>query len=329
MAPMKNGGSQIAESDPLIRIGISSCLLGEKVRYNGKDAYDPLVTDTLAPYVEWVPVCPEMEIGMGTPREPIHLIHTNRGIRLMGIESDTDYTEQMKSYAKERVHLLEQFGIQGYILKTKSPSCGMEQVRVYDPGNQPIKTGPGMYTANLLKQIPLLPVEDEERFRDRAIRDNFIERVFAYYRVQQFLTGTPTPAGLVDFHTRHKLTILSHHQVRYREAGRLVSEAGSANLDVLLPEYTRHFMKTLEVPATRKNHTNVLNHAIGYFKDFLETDDKLEMVGVVDRYRKGLVPLVVPLTLIKHHLRQHPVEWLEKQVYLNPFPTEQKLRYLV
>jgi len=319
----------IFDTEPVIRIGISGCLLGERIRYDGDHAHDSLVTTTFSPFVEWVSVCPEMEIGMGTPREPIRLVQTGDTVRLLGIESGTDYTGKMRLYAVERINLLAQSNLHGYILKRNSPSCGLEQVRVFNQNGVPIKTGAGMFAGQLMRQLPLLPVEEETGLQEPARLQNFVERIFAYYRLQRFLAADPSPGALVEFHTRHKLTLMSHHQERYREAGRLVAEMTPANQEILLPEYTRHFMKTLEVRVSRKNHTNVLNHTIGYFKDFLETDDKLELVGIIDRYRKGLVPLAVPLTLINHHLRRYPVEWLEKQVYLNPYPAEQKLRYML
>jgi len=317
------------EAAPSIRVGISSCLLGEAVRYNGGHAHDSFVTTILGPFVEWIPICPEMDIGMGTPREAIRLVRANGEVRLIGQQSDTDYTDRMQEYARDRTEKLASSPLHGYILKKDSPSCGMERVRLYDKNGVASRNGTGMFAEQLKHRFPLLPIEEEGRLRDIALRENFIERLFAFYRLQQFLGGQPGPGDLVEYHTRHKLTFLSHHQERYRELGRLVSEAGGREFPALLQDYSEQFMQTLEIHATRKNHANVLHHILGYFKDSLESGDKQEMVAVIDDYRRGLLPLIVPMTLLTHHLRRHPVDWLAKQVYLHPYPPELKLRNLI
>jgi len=315
---------------PTVRIGISSCLLGELVRLNGGHAHDSFTTTTLGPFVEWLPICPEVDIGMGTPRENIRLIRDEENnIRLSGPKSGTDYTERMQLYARERVEQLANEHIHGYILKKNSPSCGMERVKVYDQNDVPQRNGTGLFSRELMARFPLLPVEEEGRLRDNHLRENFIERVFAYYRLLQFLGSNPTPGTLVDFHTRHKLTMLSHNQERYREMGRLVAEAGTMDFQSTLDEYANQFMRTLTIHATRSNHTNVLHHIIGYFTDQLDRADTEELISIIEKYRSGHLPLIVPVTLINHHLRRHPVEWLQKQVYLTPYPPELKLRNLI
>lgn len=314
------------ESDPEIRVGISSCLLGEMVRFNGGHAHDSFLTTALGQYFNWIPVCPEVEVGMGTPRENVRLVDGEDGPRMIAPKSETDWTDRMQNFASERVQQLETDSLHGFILKKDSPSCGMERVRVYDKNDIPHKDGTGLFAAELMRHFSLLPVEEEGRLRDAHLRENFIERVFAYYRLQRFLADLPESADLVEFHTRHKLTLMSHHQQKYREIGRLVAQAGDVDFAKLLLDYSQQFMETLKVKATAKNHTNVLHHAMGYFKKELDASDKEELVEVIENYRTGLVPLVVPITLVKHHLRKHPVKWLSKQVYLNPYPHELKLR---
>ena len=314
------------DPEPDIQVGISSCLLGEEVRYNGGHSHDSFITSMLSPYFSWIPICPEMDIGMGTPRENIRLVRREDEIHLIGPKSGTDYTDKMQSYAKERVQELAQSPLHGYILKKDSPSCGMERVRIYDTNDVPQRKGRGVYALQLMEQFPLLPVEEEGRLRDAHLRENFIERVFAYYRVQQFTSDSPTPGDLVEFHTRHKLTLLAHHQEKYRQLGQLVAKSGDQNFTQVLKEYITLFMKTLQVQASLKNHTNVLHHAMGHFKDYIDSPDRQELADCISDYRSGLVPLVVPITLIKHHLRKYPVDWLKKQVYFYPYPPELKLR---
>ncbi len=314
------------EESPDVRVGISSCLLGEMVRYNGGHAHDSFVTTTLGPYVTWVPICPEVDLGMGTPRETIRLERSEDGIILRAPDSGTDYTEKMHSYAVSRTEQLAGENIHGYILKKNSPSCGMERVKVFDKNGVPHREGRGLFAEQLISRFPLLPVEEEGRLRDTTLRENFIERLFAHYRLQGLLSQDPSAGDMVSFHTRHKLTLMSHHQERYRELGRLVAQAGTMEKNDFLGQYAYEFMKTLEVHANRKNHTNVLHHIIGFFKDELDSEDKAELVETIDRYRNNLIPLIVPLTLINHHLRRHPVDWLLSQVYLHPYPQELRLR---
>ncbi len=318
------------DENPVIRVGISSCLLGEMVRYNGGHAHDSFTTTMLGPYVEWVPVCPEVEIGMGAPRENVRLTWNGRDqVLLIGPKSGTDYTGRMVSFSEQYITELAGERIHGYILKKNSPTCGMERVKIYDENAVPQRNGTGLFATELLARFPLLPVEEEGRLRDIHLRENFIERVFAYYRIQEFLAGNPSPGDLVGFHTRHKLTLLSHHQERYRELGRLVADAGNAEMEFLAEQYATQFMTTSQIHATRQNHTNVLHHILGYFTENLDPGDKEEMVSTIDNYHQGLLPLIVPLTLLKHHLRRHPVDWLETQVYLTPYPRELKLRNLL
>lgn len=317
------------DTNPDIRIGISSCLLGEEVRYNGGHAHDSFITAGFGQFFNWIPVCPEFEVGMGVPRETVQLTEDSNDIRMVAPQSGADWTERMNRYSRARVSELSKSPLHGFILKKNSPSCGMERVNIYGKKGMLRKDGRGLFATELMQKLPLLPVEEEGRLRDPHLRENFFERVFAYYRLQQFLSNSPTPADLVEFHTRHKLTVMSHHQTKYRELGRLVAEAGTADFPQLLEEYRVRFMEGLKIKATPGNHVNVLHHAMGYFSNELTGDDRKELIEYIEQYRSGLVPLVVPITLVKHYLRRYPTGWLVKQVYFNPYPHELKLRNLI
>jgi uncharacterized protein YbgA (DUF1722 family)/uncharacterized protein YbbK (DUF523 family) len=311
---------------PPIRLGISSCLLGEKVRFDGGHKRDAFLVDTLGAFVEWVPVCPEVEVGMGTPRETLRLVGTPEAPRLIALRSQIDHTAAMQRYAARRLQELARLDLHGYVLKKNSPSCGMERVRVYGNGGAPRRRGRGVFAAALLERFPLLPVEEEGRLSDMRLRENFIERVFAYYRWQQLLSLEPAPRDLVRFHTQHKLTLMAHSQKHYRELGRLTAQAGVMPMPELMERYGTTLMEGLKVKATVKKHANVLYHLLGYLKQYIDGSDREEAVGCIESYRQQLVPLVVPLTLLKHHLRRHAVPWVLEQTYLQPYPAELMLR---
>ena len=309
-----------------IRLGISSCLLGEKVRFDGGHKLDTLITETLGKYCEWVPVCPEMEIGLGSPRETLRLTGTPEEPRLVAVKSGNDLTGTMKQWAARRLEELARRELHGYILKKDSPSCGMERVRVYNDSGMAQRSGRGIFAEQLLLRFGSLPVEEEGRLHDARIRENFVERVFAFYRWQQFVKTKPQAGDLVRFHTRHKLTLSSHSDDRYRKLGRLAAVSGKSKPGPLLDEYGRMFMEALRVRATARKHANVLYHILGFLKQELDSGDKAELVDTIERFRNGMVPLVVPLTLLTHHLRRHPVAWLMEQTYLDPYPAELMLR---
>ena len=309
-----------------IRIGVSSCLLGMKVRFDGNHKLDTYLTKILDEYFEFIPSCPEVEIGMGIPRETIRLVGHDDDPSLIAPDSGNDYTQKMNDYSRDRMLYLKSKKIHGYILKSGSPSCGMERVRVYDKNNVPTKSGVGLFARKLMNENPLLPVEEEGRLKDMKLRENFIERVFAYYRLQAFLEAEPTPAKLVDFHTRNKMTIMAHNVSAYREMGRLVANAGTLDLSKLLGEYSVLYMNALKTKATRKRHANVLYHLIGHFKKIVDASLQQNMVQQIEAYRQGLVPLIVPISLIRHHLIEYDGTWLSSQTYLNPYPEELMLR---
>ncbi len=308
-----------------IRLGVSSCLLGQEVRYDGGHKRNAYVLYDLGRYFEFVSFCPEVAIGMGVPRPPIRLVKTADGIHAVGIEDPTvDKTGALRDYAFEVAGQLQ--GIAGYILKKDSPSCGMERVRVFDKNNVPAKTGTGIYAAALMECHPNLPFEEEGRLMDPVLRENFIERVFIYYRWQQMLQIGLTSQALIEFHARHKFNLLAHDEQAYRRLGRLVADAGKEQLHSLANSYIDILMQALKKPPTRKRHTNVLMHVMGYLKNYLDGDDKQELLEVLEKYRQGQVPLIVPITLLKHYLRKHPQPYIDRQYYMNPYPEELMLR---
>ncbi|MFA9459559.1 YbgA family protein [Thiohalorhabdus methylotrophus] len=310
-----------------IPVGISSCLLGEEVRYDGGHKRNSYITGTLGEYFDFVPVCPEAAIGLGIPREPIHLVRDKgQPVRVVGKRSpDLDVTEELTEYGRRMAGELN--SIHGYILKKGSPSCGMERVKVYTPEGQPAGSdGRGVYARAFMEERPEIPVEEEGRLGDPTLRENFIERVFVHYRWRTLEAEGLTPGALVDFHSRHKLLVMAHGQKPYRELGRLVAEAGNGDFEATARTYFHSLMEALRRPAGPKGHTNVLYHLMGFLKESLDPGDKAELVEVVESYRQGFVPLVVPITLFNHHFRRHPHPYVEDQIYLQPHPAELMLR---
>lgn len=307
-----------------IPIAVSSCLLGQEVRYDGSHKHNGYITQTLGTYFEYTSFCPEVAIGLGIPRPTIQLVQIEDTIRVRGTRNpELDVTDALQAYARSIVPMLE--GFCGYIFKKSSPSCGMERVKVYLNGN-PVTSGRGVYTEVIMRELPELPAEEEGRLMDPVLRENFIERVFVYHRWQQLKCKGLTAAGLVQFHTEHKFTLLAHNESVYRELGRQIAEIGNASLESFAQIYIRSFMQALSLPATRKTHTNVLMHIMGYVKSSLTTEDKRELLDILEKYRQGQVPLIVPITLLKHYLRRYPNEYIQQQIYLNPHPEELMLR---
>lgn len=309
-----------------IRVGLSSCLLGEEVRYDGGHQKDAYITGVLGGHFTWVAVCPEMEVGMGVPREPIRLVGDAAAPRLLGVTSGTDHTERMNEFARRRVDALRGQGLSGYILKRASPSCGMERVKVYRESGQAARTGVGLFARVLTETLPLLPVEEEGRLNDAHLRDNFITRVFAYRRLAALRESAPQPAAVVEFHTAHKYLVLAHSPSAYARLGRLVAEVPRAPRETWLDRYGEGFMRALTARATTPKHVNVLQHIVGFFKKQLGAAEKRELLGVIGDYARGLVPLVVPITLINHHVARFDVAYVRDQIYLHPHPKELMLR---
>jgi len=309
-----------------IKLGISTCLLGENVRYDGGHKLDRFLTDTLGQYVEYVPVCPEVECGLPIPRESMHLEGDPESPRLITSKIKQDMTERMVRWAKRRVVEIEEQDLCGFIFKSDSPSSGMERVRVYNEQGMPIKKGIGMFARIFMEHFPLLPVEDEGRLHDPELRENFIERIFTLRRWREVLTRKETLGNVVDFHTKHKLLILSHSPKHYQTMGKLVAKAKELPIRELYQQYQTILMEALQLKATPKKNTNVLHHMMGYFKEQLSADEKQELLEVIDHYRQEYIPLIVPITLIQHYVRKYNQPYLKQQVYLNPHPLELQLR---
>ena len=304
-----------------IKIGVSSCLLGEEVRYDGGHKRDIYITGTLSQYFDFQPICPEVAIGLGVPRPTIQLVDKGAGIRAVGVkDASLDVTDRLRTFGLEAIDSLQT--VSGYILKKDSPSCGMERVCVYNSNEKPEKRGRGIFADTLINTLPNLPVEEEGRLMDPVLRENFLERVFIYYRWQQMIKNGITSKRVIEFHTQHKFNLLAHDETIYRKLGRMVAELDKENLHTLANNYIDLLMESLKKPATRKRHNNVLMHIMGFFKDQLSGDDKQEILDLLDAYRLGQVPLIVPITLMKHYLRRFPHPYVEQQYYLNPYPEE-------
>jgi uncharacterized protein YbgA (DUF1722 family)/uncharacterized protein YbbK (DUF523 family) len=307
-------------------MGISSCLLGERVRYDGQHKHDPYLTETLGQFFEWVPVCPEVECGLSIPREAMRLVGDPERPRLVTQKTGIDHTERMQAWARKRLRELEPLDLHGYVFKRASPSSGLERVKVYEGSGMPRKVGVGLWARAFTEHFPLLPAEEEGRLHDPVLRENFIERVFALKSFRETVARGRTRANLVEFHARHKLLLMSHSPEKLRELGRLVAHAKELPSTELYERYQVLFLAALAVHATVRKHVNVLQHMLGYFKQQLDAAEKVELLEAIDQYRRELVPLVVPLTLLKHYIRKHGEPYLSTQVYLSPHPVELRLR---
>lgn len=309
-----------------IRLGISACLTGENVRYDGGHKLDRFLTDTLGQYVEYVPVCPELECGLGVPRESLRLVGAPDSPRLVTTRTNIDQTERMVKWAEKRVKELQKEDLCGFIFKSNSPSSGMERVRVYNEKGMPVKKGVGVFARVFMDHFPLIPTEEEGRLHDPVLRENFIERIFTLKRWRGCLARKRRVGNLVDFHTRHKLLILSHGDRIYRMMGKLVAGGKGVPAKELYGQYETLLMEALKLKTTTRKNTNVLHHMMGYFKKQLSPDEKQELLEVVQQYRHGFIPHIVPITLINHYARKYTEQYLSKQIYLNPHPLELKLR---
>ena len=315
-----------------IPVGISSCLLGEKVRFDGQHQLDSYVEKTLGKHFAFRAFCPEVAIGLGIPRRPIRLIAVHEGVGeeageqircVSTVDDQLDFTKALTDCADAQQSW--QQGLCGYILKKSSPSCGMERVKVYD-GDRPRRDGVGIYAATLMKNFPDLPVEEEGRLGDSVLRENFIQRVYVMYRWKALQSQRLTVGGLVNFHARHKLILMSHCQKSYRALGPLVASANRSNLAEISALYIHELMQALKVKATRGNHVNVLQHIQGYLKQQLDADDKAELSESIAQYLRGQVPLIVPITLLNHHFRRNPNDYIRDSWYMRPYPAEMSLQ---
>ena len=309
-----------------IKLGISSCLLGEKVRYDGGHKLDPFLRNTLGRYVDWVTVCPEVESGLPVPRDAMHLVGDPDAPRLVTINTGIDHTNRMLRWVNEKLSELERMDLCGFVFKSRSPSSGIRGVKLYTPEGVLKGRSIGIFAGAFMQRFPLLPVEDEGRLQDPALRENFIERVFVFKRWQEHMRKKGSLGDLVSFHTMSKLLILAHSPKHYTALGKLVAEAKRYRREALHEKYITTLLEGLRLIATAKKNTNVLQHMTGYLKKRLSSDEKQELQEVIENYHKGLVPLIVPLTLLQHHVRKYNVEYLKKQYYLNPHPIELMLR---
>jgi uncharacterized protein YbgA (DUF1722 family)/uncharacterized protein YbbK (DUF523 family) len=309
-----------------IKIGISTCLLGEKVRYDGGHKLDRYITDTLGNYFEWLPVCPEVEYGLPVPRESMHLIGDPASPRLVTVRTGIDHTEGMKKWAEDKLRQLEKEDLCGFIFKSRSPSSGIGGIKVYTLSGMPSNKGTGIFGGAFMRYFPLIPVIDDGRLHNPNLRENFIEQVLVYKRWKEFLKNSTKIRDLITFHTNLKLLILSHSPKHYDALGKLVAQAKKYKPDVLYSEYIRILMEGLRLLATTKKNTNVLLHIAGYFKKQLSSEDKRELLEVIDQYHRGYVPLIVPIVLINHYVRKFDEPYLKMQFYLNPHPMELMLR---
>ena len=301
-----------------IPIGISSCLLGEQVRFDGGHKRDAYIVGTLSAYFEFHPYCPEVAIGLGVPRPSIQLVKIGDAISCVGVKDPTlDVTDRLRDFAAQQKD--SHAKLCGYILKKDSPSCGMERVKVY-AGKQPHRNGFGIYAQEMMRNNPLLPVEEEGRLGDPGLRENFIQRVYVYYRWQQLLVNGLSAQSLTRFHARHKLIIMSHAD--YRELGQLLAGLTKDNLLQVAEQYISLLMITLKTIVSRNSHVNVLQHIQGYLKKELSADNKAELCEIIERYRAGEMPLIVPLTLLKHHFRKYPDTYIADSYYMSPFPEQ-------
>lgn len=303
-----------------IKIGISSCLLGAKVRFDSGHKKNAYVTGVLGDYFEFVSFCPEVEIGLGIPRETIRLVFVNNDIRCVGTKNtDLDVTDKLYDIADKQKQWHEE--LCGYIFKKDSPSCGMERVRIYKK-DFPEKKGVGLYTKRLIENFPFLPMEEEGRLEDAHLRENFIRRVYIYARWKNMLQQPVTLSRLQEFHASHKYIFMSHSPTKAKELGALLAVSKIKDLDSLALEYLESMMRLLKIIASRNGHVNTLHHIQGYLKKYLDSDDKEELTSIISEYRQGLLPLIVPITLLRHHFRRHPNDYITQSYYMSPHPGE-------
>lgn len=316
----------MSKSADQIRVGISSCLLGERVRFDGQHKKNDFLIRLLGPHIDWVPVCPEVESGMSIPREPIRLVREGHTVRVVGTKSETDYTDKLERYSQKKMKALNKYNLSAYILKRGSPSCGMERVKCYEKSGVASTQAEGVFAKFLRQANPNLPIEEEGRLNDDRIRENFIERIFAYHRLKSLFSGSWSLGELVQFHTAHKLQLMAHSPQLYKELGKLVAQSKKHPKQELQLQYAQKFMLALTKMATLGRNTNTLQHMAGYLKTHLDTDEKEELLQNIQDYRNGWVPLVVPATLISHYVRKFHISYLKGQTYLEPNPRELMLR---
>ena len=313
------------ESKKTIRVGISTCLLGENVRYDGGHKRDRYMTDVLSDYFDWEIICPELEVGMGVPREAVRLVDNVASPRMVGIQTQTDWTKRMNDFSEKKIEQLRKKNLCGYIFKSDSPSCGIERVKVYAGKESPNKNGRGLFADAFMKAFPSIPVEEEGRLNDAKLRENFIVRVFAYSRLQELFSSFSRKA-LVQFHSEHKFLLLAHSPKHYTQLGQLVAKVGSYSVKEFQQQYSALFMEALKIKTTSKKNMNVLQHIFGYISDKLSSEEKNDILSTLNDYHRELIPLIVPTTLLSHYAKKLNIKYICEQVYLSPHPKELMLR---
>ncbi|CAK9884455.1 MAG: hypothetical protein XXXJIFNMEKO3_00841 [Candidatus Erwinia impunctatus] len=312
-----------------IPVGISACLLGNNVRFDGGHKRNEFAAEHLAPFIEYEAVCPEMAIGLPVPRPALRLVATDAGTTEMCFSQrqEDPVTQAMEAFSEKKIATLHH--LCGYILCAKSPSCGMERVRLYRPeDNSNRKEGVGLFARELMKQMPWLPVEEDGRLHDPVLRENFVERIYTLHEFHSLWRSGLTRGKLIEFHSRHKLSLLAHCQADYRAMGRFVAEIDQwSSIEEFAFEYRQKIMDLMKQRATRKNHTNVLMHVQGYFRPQLTSKQRQELASIIDDYRQGLQPLLVPIAMLKHYMSEYPHPYLAEQRYFKPYPETLRLRY--
>ncbi|MFP4164528.1 MAG: YbgA family protein [Chitinispirillaceae bacterium] len=315
------------ENPSFIRLGISACLLGQPVRFDGNGKLDRYLRDVLGKYVDWVAVCPEFECGMGIPREPVRLVQSGERLRFVTVRTAVDKTELIETWMEDESSSLQQENLSGFVFKTKSPSCALKDAKIYNEKGMVIGRGAGLFASSFVRRFPFVPVEDEGRLHDEEIRENFIERVFVYARWQEWFRNGITINSLVRWQQDHKLLLMAHSPSAVRSLGNVVANhRHRENPEKLAERYFVEMMETLRLKASVKKNVNVLYHIAGYFKHRIDSDEKAELQEVIESYHNGLVPLIVPITLLEHYVRKYDEPYLKTQIYLNPHPLELKLR---
>ncbi len=308
-----------------IKLGVSTCLLGRKVRYDGGHKHDPFITGVLGRFFDFVPVCPEVEAGFPIPREAFRLVGDIDNPRLMTQKTGVDHTDHMVDWSHSKCDALQKENLRGYIFKSKSPNSGLYRVKVYNDKGMPIQKGTGIFARVFTERFPLMPVEEEGRLNDLILREHFIEKVFVYHHWLEF-KAADSPGGLVRFHTTHKLLLMSHSVDHYRQCGKLAAAIKTRPFKDIVSDYEQALMDGLSKKATTRKHINVMMHVMGFFKKIISGDQKTELLELFDQYRNGFIPLIVPITLLNHYVRHFNLDYLQNQLYLNPHPMELKLR---
>lgn len=315
-----------------MKLGVSACVIGDKVRFDGGHKRSHFLNEELGQFVEFVPVCPEVGIGLPVPRPTIRLLDRGEpiGVRLVETkDAEADHTEKMTAFSQKKAEHLAGMDLCGYVVCAKSPTCGMERVKVYRENGyvSSEKIGVGLYTQALMERMPWLPIEEDGRLNDPVLRENFVFRMFALQDFYDSMAEGISRRAIVDFHSRYKLVLMAHSPQAYKSLGSFVAKIADHDIEAFYLEYRTRFMQAISNRATRKNNTNVLMHLQGYFKRALDKKQKAELSDLIHAYRRGIMPLLVPLTLINHHLNQNPDPYLQQQSYLNPYPESLRLRY--